>query len=161
MAVERQIHTCHRLKLQNKDYRISKILTFGMQSTFCSVLSFMQVFYGKTVKDLFIWCHYLSVIAPVPVLLMSPFWVIFVKIKSSSTWYLKITEIALILAERTAAAAQDSCLPAHGAEAEKGLTSFYLRGSLFVCTWASAGGVKSQGICQDVLLNVLCFSKVQ
>lgn len=84
------------------------------------------------------------------------------EMKSSSTWYLKITEIALILAERTvAAAAQDSFLPAHGAEAEKGLTSFHLRGSLFVCIWASAGGVKSQGVCQDVLLNVLCFSKVQ
>lgn len=31
----------------------------------------------------------------------------------------------------------------------------------FVCIWAAAGGMKSQGICQDVLLNVLCFSKVQ
>lgn len=30
-----------------------------------------------------------------------------------------------------------------------------------VCIWAAAGGMKSQGICQDVLLNVLCFSKVQ
>lgn len=72
-----------------------------------------------------------------------------------------MTEIALIVMERMAAAAQESCLPAHEAETEKGLTSFHLRGSLFVCTWGSAGGVKSQGICQDVLLNVLCFSKVQ
>lgn len=60
------------------------------------------------------------------------------------------------------AAVQDSCLPAHSERSrEKGLTSFHLRGSLFVCIWVSAGGVKSQGICQDVLLNVLCFSKVQ
>lgn len=69
-----------------------------------------------------------------------------------------------MLAERAVAAAvQDSCLPAYGAgaEREEGLTSFHLRGSLFVCIWASAGGMKSQGICQDVLLNVLCFSKVQ
>lgn len=131
-----------------------------MQSTFCLVLSFMQVFYGRNEKDLLIWRHYLSVIAPVHFLWMPPFWVIFVEIKSSITWYLKITEIALIVVERRAAA-QESCLPAQGAEAEKGLTSFHLRGSLFVCIWGSAGGVKSQGICQDVLLNVLCFSKVQ
>lgn len=76
-----------------KTRRNLKFLHFKCKIHF--ILSFMQVFHARNRDDLFIWCQFLPVTAFVHILLMPPFQAICVKIKTSSTLYLKNSTEAL------------------------------------------------------------------